>query len=200
MLPSNNRKRPLPVPGRDADVSDAPAGLTVLDYLQRLVVGTLQPGDETQLNYPPPVWQLLGFRLVEVGAARATLEASAAAVHGSQLGTVHGGFLAELSDAAVGTAHSTTLELGQTLTTVSLTVTFLRPVWQGTLLARACPTHLGRTVSHYVVEITREDGKSVASAASTVMTLSGERAETRSRVGLGDRFASNLRPTEPAEP
>lgn len=197
MLPSRNRKRSLP--GSSAKgtliVSDASTRMTVLDYLKRLVDGTLAPGDETQLNYPPPVWQLLGYRLIEVDTGRATLGVTAdAATHGSQLGTVHGGFLSELADAAMGTAHTTTLEPGQTLTTVTLTVTFLRPVWREALLARAYPTHLGRTVSHYAVEITRQDGKAVATATSTVVTISGEPAKTRSRIGLGDRFASNLRP------
>jgi hypothetical protein len=40
-------------------------------------------------------------------------------------------------------------------------------------------THAGRTISHYACDITREDGKIVASVTSTVMTLTGEKAAGR---------------------
>jgi len=98
---------------------------------------------------------------------------------GMVTGTVHGGLLCELADAAIGTAHSTLIEAGETFTRIDLKATFLRPLWQSRLRAHARPTHGGRTISHYLCEITRDDGKVVASIASAVMTLRGERAEGR---------------------
>ncbi|MBN3763847.1 PaaI family thioesterase [Burkholderia sp. Ac-20365] len=157
-----------------------PRHLPVLDYLQRQLDGRLTTADVTHMRYPTAISKLLGFRIVEIGAARAVLEFDAdAAMHGNQQGTVHGGMLCELGDAAIGTAHSTLMEPGESFTSIDLKATFLRPVWQARLRAHAWPTHRGRTLSHYQCDIQREDGKLVASVTSAVMTLRGETAEGR---------------------
>lgn len=154
--------------------------LSVLEYLRRQLAGTLQPGDATHLLYPTAISQLLGFQLVEIGEGQAVLALDAdPARHGNQQGTVHGGLLAELADATIGTAHSTLIEAGESFTSIDLKTTFLRPVWRSRLLARAWAEHTGRTISHYRCDILREDGKPVASAFSVVMTLRGEQAQGR---------------------
>ncbi|WP_109481145.1 PaaI family thioesterase [Paraburkholderia sp. C35] len=159
---------------------NSPRHLPVLDYLQRQLEGRLTADDATHMRYPTAISSLLGFRLVEIGAASAVLEFDAdAGVHGNQQGTVHGGMLCELADAAIGTAHSTLTEPGETFTSIDLRATFLRPVWQARLRAHGWSVHRGRTLSHYQCDIRREDGKLVASVASTVMTLRGEPAEGR---------------------
>lgn len=99
--------------------------------------------------------------------------------HGNQQGTVHGGFLVELADAAIGTAHSTIVGNAESFTSIDIRATFLRPVWRDTLTASARPTHSGRTITHYVCDIVRGDGKVAASVASAVMTLRGEQARGR---------------------
>jgi uncharacterized protein (TIGR00369 family) len=154
--------------------------LPVLEYLQRQLDGRLADGDTTHMRYPTAISRLLGFRIVEIGEALAVLEFDAdAAIHGNQQGTVHGGLLCELADAAIGTAHSTLMNEGESFTSIDLKATFLRPVWQSRLRARAWATHRGRTISHYQCEIQREDGKLVTTVASVVMTLHGERASGR---------------------
>ncbi len=62
---------------------------------------------------------------------------------------------------------------------VDLKATFPRPVWKSTLRATARAVHCGRTISHYVCDITRDDGKPVATISSAVMTLRGEHAQGR---------------------
>lgn len=117
---------------------------------------------------------LLGFRLCDVGEGFACLELEAdAALHGNQQGTVHGGLLAELADAAIGTAHSTRIQEGETFTSIDLRISFYRPIWQSLLRATAQSVQYGKTISHYQCEIVREDGKPVALAAGTMMTLRG---------------------------
>lgn len=154
--------------------------LSVLDYLKRLRDGTLAPDDQTHMRYPTAISRLLDIRLVDIDEAAATLEIDAdAEKHGNQQGTVHGGMVCELADAAIGTAHSTLIQPGETFTTISLNTTFLRPVWQSRLRAQARATHRGRTITHYLCEIIRDDGKMVASVTSTVMTLRGENAKGR---------------------
>lgn len=154
--------------------------LPVLDYLQRQIEGRLAADEATHMRYPTAISQMLGFRIVVVGEAMAVVEFDADAQrHGNQQGTVHGGMLCELADAAIGTAHSTLMEPGQSFTSIDLKAAFLRPVWRSRLCARAWAEHRGRTISHYRCEIERDDGKTVASIASAVMTLRGEHAQGR---------------------
>lgn len=154
--------------------------LPVLEYLQRQLAGALEPGDRTHLRYPTAISRTLGLELVEVGPGTASVRAVVdSATHGNQQGTVHGGFLVELADAAIGTAHSTVMLPGESFASIDIRAVFLRPVWADTLIATARPSHAGRTITHYACEIVRGDGKPVATVTSTVMTLRGEQAAGR---------------------
>lgn len=153
--------------------------LPVLEYLQRDLAGTLGPRHRTHLRYPTPVSALLGFRITRIAARTASLSFDAdVRLHANQQGTVHGGMLAELADAAIGTAHSTVVAEGESFASIDLRVTFVRPVWSGTLVADAEAVHAGRTISHYRCDLTAE-GRPVAFATSAVMTLRGDDARGR---------------------
>lgn len=161
-------------------MTTASRSLPVLEFLQRQLDRTLAAGDITHMRYPTAISQLLGFRIVAIGSAMAAIELEAdATVHGNQQGTVHGGLLCELADAAIGTAHSTLMKEGESFTSIDLKATFFRPVLQSRLRAHAWASHQGRTISHYRCDIQREDGKLVASIESAVMTLRGDHAQGR---------------------
>ncbi|MDR5826701.1 PaaI family thioesterase [Caballeronia sp. LP006] len=152
----------------------------VLEFLKRQLDGSLTADTVTHMRYPTAISALLKFRIVEIGEALAVIELDAdCTIHGNQQGTVHGGLLCELADAAIGTAHSTVMDIEESFTSIDLKATFLRPVWKSRLSARAWAEHRGRTISHYRCDIQREDGKIVASVASTVMTLRGALAKNR---------------------
>lgn len=154
--------------------------LPVLEYLRRKLAGTLADGDTTHMRYPTPISRTLGIRIVDVGPGTATVEIDAdREVHGNQQGTVHGGLICELADAAIGTAHSTVTAEGESFTSVELKISFFRPVWRSRLRAAARPIHSGKTITHYLCEIVRDDGKVAATVMSTVMTLRGEKATGR---------------------
>jgi uncharacterized protein (TIGR00369 family) len=133
-----------------------------------------------RFNYPPPIARTLGFDLVASGDRTATIEiATDLAKHANPMNTVHGGVLCDIADAAVGTAHATGLLEGESFTTLDLQINFFRPVRNDRLRAIAKPVHLGKNVSRYVCDIFNADGKLVAQATSTVMTLRGEQASGR---------------------
>lgn len=112
--------------------------LPVLEFLKKLLNGTLSAAQTTHLRYPTAISALLGFKLIAIREAMATLELEAdSAKHGNQQGTVHGGILAELADAAIGTAHSTLIEPATSFTSIELSISFLRPVWKARLRAHA---------------------------------------------------------------
>lgn len=153
---------------------------STLDFLRRQLDGSLPDNAQTEMRYPTAVSKLLGFRIVGIDAGFAKLELDADAdLHGNQQGTVHGGMLCELADATIGTAHSTAIREGETFTSIDLKVNFFRPVWKSVLTATAKQVQHGKTVTHYHCEITREDGKMVALATSTVLTLRGTAATGR---------------------
>lgn len=154
--------------------------LPTLEFLQRQIDGTLPANAHTTMQYPTAISQLLGFRITGIDRGYAQLEMDAdAALHGNQQRTVHGGLLSELADATIGTAHSTAIEKGETFTSLDLRINFFRPVWKSRLTASARQIQHGRTITHYQCEIVREDGRMVALAAGTVMTLRGGAATSR---------------------
>jgi len=151
-----------------------------LDYLRKLLNGTVTATDKSPFNFPFPIMQTLGFKLVEVSEGSASVEMEAKTeLHANPMGTLHGGVLCDIADAAIGTAHFTTLQEGESFTSIDLQINFFRPVWNEKLRALARPIHRGRTVSRYVCDITRADGKLVAQVTSTMMTLRGEAAQGR---------------------
>ena len=153
--------------------------LAPLEYLERQVSGELTENQRTHFAYPTAISRLLGFRVIGVAPRAATLEFHAdTAKHGNQQGTIHGGTLAELADAAIGTAHSTVVGRDESFTSIDLRMTFLRPVWSATLTAEASAEHAGRTISHYRCEISA-GGRLIAIGTGTVMTLSGASAVGR---------------------
>ena len=146
------------------------AGVRALDNLRAIVAGD-HPG--------PPVAQLLGMRLVEVDDGRAVFEVDADSRFWNPMGTVHGGILCDLADAALGVCWAATLDEGETFTTVELKINFLRPVREGRLCAVGTVTKRGRHIGMTECEVTDEQGRLVAKASATQMTLRGELAEGR---------------------
>jgi uncharacterized protein (TIGR00369 family) len=90
------------------------------------------------------------------------------------MGTLHGGILCDIGDAAMGMAFATTLEEGQSFTTVELKVNFLRPVIKAHLVAIGKVLTRGRTIGLVECTIVNEQGKLVAKLASTCMVLRKE--------------------------
>jgi uncharacterized protein (TIGR00369 family) len=154
--------------------------LKIGEWLRKYLDRTLADNETTTMSYPPPIAKAIGFELIEIGQASAALKMQTdPTVHGNPMGTVHGGVLCDLADAAIGTAHATTLEANESFTSIDLRINFFRPVWKDEIRATAKAVQQGRTVSFYSCDITRSDGKLVAVVTSSVMTLRGELAKGR---------------------
>jgi uncharacterized protein (TIGR00369 family) len=120
---------------------------------------------------PPPVARRLGLALTACAPGEAVVELPVDEGHTNPMGTVQGGILAAIADAAMGWAYMTLLEEGETYTTLEMKINFLKPVWQGRLSARARVRKTGRTVGLVECDILDEAGKSAAYAVSTCMRL-----------------------------
>ena len=86
---------------------------------------------------PPPVADLVGVELTSMERGRAVFHLDARPEHASPLGTVQGGIICVLADAAMGAAYVSLLEEEETFATLELKTNYLKPVWSGRLTATA---------------------------------------------------------------
>jgi uncharacterized protein (TIGR00369 family) len=135
----------------------------------------LQRGDAP----PPPVARLIGFILTEVEPGRAVIALDADGRHANPMGTLHGGVLCDIADAAMGMAYASTLEEDETFTTLELKINFLKPVREGRLMATGRVVKGGRTVGLVECDVLDNKERLVARASSTCMTLRGAQAAGR---------------------
>jgi uncharacterized protein (TIGR00369 family) len=126
-----------------------------------------------------PIARLIGFEAKEIADGRAVVTLAAGQQHANPMGTLHGGILCDIADAAMGMAFASTLAPDETFTTIELKINFFRPVWEAHLRAEGKVVRRGSSVGYTECEITDEDGRLVAKAASTCMVLRGERAKGR---------------------
>jgi uncharacterized protein (TIGR00369 family) len=130
-------------------------------------------------DFPAPIGKLLGLKLSTPADGQATVEFEATERHANPMGTLHGGVLCDIADAAMGAAYRGSLTDGESFTTLELKINFLRPVWKAKLRAEARMVRAGRTVGLVECNIFDERRRLVARASSTCMTLRGELAEGR---------------------
>jgi uncharacterized protein (TIGR00369 family) len=76
-------------------------------------------------------------------------------------------------------AYASTLGAGETFTTIELKINFLRPVFAGRLVATARLVKSGRTIGLAECDVEDTEGRLVARASSTCMTLRGDSAPGR---------------------
>jgi uncharacterized protein (TIGR00369 family) len=129
---------------------------------------------------PPPVAQLIGFRITDLDRGTCTVELDAGRKHHNPMGTVHGGIVTDIADAAMGIACASTLNKGESFTTLELKLNFMRPVFEELLKAVGTVVHRGRSVVVVECTVTNREGKLVAKGTSTCQVIAG---------GGGSQFA-----------
>jgi uncharacterized protein (TIGR00369 family) len=125
------------------------------------------------------VARLIGFEAKEIADGRAVVTLAAGPQHANPMGTLHGGILCDIADAAMGMAFASTLAPEETFTTVELKINFFRPVWEANLKAEGKVVRRGRSLGYVECEVTDEGGQLIAKASSTCMALSGEHGKGR---------------------
>jgi uncharacterized protein (TIGR00369 family) len=143
---------------------------TMLELAQKMIRGEIPPA---------PVATLIGFRLVMVEKGTAVMTLDADERHTNPMGTLHGGILCDIADAAMGIAYASLLDEGESFTTLELKMNFLKPIWKASLLAEGKVVRAGRTVGLVECTVTDQKGDLIARASSTCMTLHGEMARGR---------------------
>jgi len=142
----------------------------MLDHIERVLQGDAPP---------PPIARLIGFNLTSVKPGEAVIEFQSTEAHANPMGTLHGGVLCDIADAAMGLAYAANLGEDESFTTLELKINFLKPIWKARLLAVARVIKQGRTIGLVECDVTDDKGSLVARATSTCMTLRGEQGKGR---------------------
>lgn len=144
----------------------AEAGRTMsgLEFLQALVAGRLPP---------PPIAQLLGFRLVEVAPGHAVFECTPGERHYNPIGVVHGGLAMTLLDSAMGCCVQTKMPAGAGYTTLEAKTNLVRAITSATGTVRAIGRliHAGSRIATAEGRIEDAAGKLYAHATTTCIVL-----------------------------
>ena len=128
---------------------------------------------------PPPIAKLIGFTVTLAQAGKAIVQFEASERHANPMGSLHGGVLCDIADAAMGMAYASNLNEGETFTTLELKINFIKPVWKARLRATANVIKQGKTIGLVECNVVDEKDQLIAHATCTQMTLRGEIAQGR---------------------
>ena len=108
----------------------------------KAIKNRLQPFQHSRTVHAP-VMKLIGMRIIKISKGKAVLALSARKHHLNTIGSVHGGILCDLADAAMGAAFTTLAGKGRIGVTVEFKINFLRPVFAGEKIKA-----LAKVISH----------------------------------------------------
>ncbi len=120
---------------------------------------------------PPPVAQLIGFNLVSAEYGKTIFEMYADKRHHNPMGTLHGGILCDIADAAMATAFGTTVDENESITTISFHIDFMKSLVEGKVIAKARVIKRGRTIGFMECDLYTEDNELIAKATSTCKVI-----------------------------
>ena len=118
-----------------------------------------------------PFAKLLGIKLDAVEPGDATLSLQIRDDFKQNAGIVHGGVIASLIDSATAFAILPLLNADERTTTVDLTISYLRPLTAGSIVARAKVLRAGRRLIVVSAELFGDGGNLAATALSTYIRL-----------------------------
>jgi uncharacterized protein (TIGR00369 family) len=112
----------------------------------------------------------VGIRTDRLAEGEADLSLEVREDHMNLMGTLHGGVISSLADAATGIAMHTALDEGWTHATTSLQITFLAAGRLGDrVVARGRVVKRGRRFGYAEADVERSDGTLLARAAATFL-------------------------------
>lgn len=118
-----------------------------------------------------PFARLLGIELDAIDEGTATLGLRIRRDLTQNHGVVHGGAIASLIDTATAFAIIPLLAPRERVSTVDLTISYLRPLTTGRVIAVAKVVRAGRRIFVVTAEVFDKDGKLAATALSTYLKL-----------------------------
>jgi len=118
-----------------------------------------------------PFAKLLGMELGEIQSGVASIHLTVRDELKQNQGVVHGGAIASLMDTAAAVALLTLIEVHERVTTTDLTIHYLRPITTGRMSATARVVRRGQRVMVLNIEVTNEQGRTIATAVTGYIKL-----------------------------
>ena len=148
-------------------LAEAGRSMSGLDFLRAMIEGRFPP---------PPIAELMGFRLVEVDHGLATFECEPGEQHYNPIGVVHGGLAMTLLDSCMGCSVHTSLPAGTAYTTLEAKVNLVRAITATTGKVRAVGklVHGGKSIATAEGRIVDAAGRLYAHGTTTCIILNGK--------------------------
>ena len=118
-----------------------------------------------------PYAKLMGIELAEISPGTAALHMPVRKELTQNHGVVHGGAIASLIDSATAFAIISLLQPKEQVTTVDLTITYLRPVSEGRLRSVARVIRAGKRLFCVSAEVFDSRGRLTATALTTYIRI-----------------------------
>lgn len=127
-----------------------------------------------------PAARLLGREVVERDTKNRTakLRFRASPDFLNRRGTIQGGILAAMLDSVFGTTLATTLQHGETIVTLEMKISFIRPVMPGPIFGNGRLVERGRAIAFLEGELRDAEGALLATGTST-FRITRERAQEK---------------------
>ena len=116
-----------------------------------------------------PAIKTLGIRIVKLEDGRALMEMDVSEKLHNLSGTMHGGIMGDIADAAMGVALATTLGPDDEFTTVEFKISFLRPHVKGLLRAEGSLAKRGRRIAFTEATLTNAENQVIAKTTGTCL-------------------------------
>jgi uncharacterized protein (TIGR00369 family) len=120
---------------------------------------------------PSPATETLGISISRLGKGRSVMEMDVDETFHNLSGTMHGGVMSDIADAAMGIALATTLSNEEDFTTIEFKMSFLRPHVKGLLRAEGSLAKRGRRIAFTEAVLTNSRREVVARSSGTCLLL-----------------------------
>jgi uncharacterized protein (TIGR00369 family) len=146
-------------------LSDAALTMEGFEFLRAICDGRLPP---------PPMAELLGFRLAQVEKGQVVFECEPGEQHYNPIGVVHGGLAMTMLDSCMACAVQTMVPPGSGYTTLEAKVNLVRAITNGVGKLRAIgrKIHVGNRVGTAEGRLEDASGKLYAHGTTTCIVLS----------------------------
>ena len=120
---------------------------------------------------PSPAIETLGIKVRNIEEGKSLLEMDVDEHLHNLSGTMHGGVMVDIADAAMGIAVASTLKPDEDMTTIELKMSFMRPHIKGKLVAEGTIPKRGRRVAFTEALLTNAKKEVVAKCTGTWLIL-----------------------------
>ena len=118
-----------------------------------------------------PATETLGISISRLDKGRSVMEMNVDEKFHNLSGTMHGGIMSDIADAAMGIALATTLSPHEDFTTIEFKMSFLRPHVRGILRAEGLLAKRGRRIAFTEAVLTNSKKEVVARSSGTCLLM-----------------------------